>query len=157
MRSDPRPPADEAITPIIGVLLMVAITVVLGAVVFVLAGQFGRGNDPPLGIQFVRDTANGKLTVARTDPEIDLSYIEVRSSVAAHFSFNGHADLAATAAPTGTFVRFHGTPGTDLAPADFISFCLDGGPGDTDITIRVQSPTSRAIYENALTNLSRCQ
>jgi flagellin-like protein len=152
----PRPPHDEGITPIIAVLLMVSITVVLGAVVFVMAKDFGKSSDPPLTIQFVRDTANGKLTVARTDPGIDLTYIEVRADIAAHFAYNGQAGLGATAAPAGSFVKFATSPGADLSPGDYIAFCLDGSRGDSAITIRVQSPTSRAIYDNSLTNLSAC-
>ena len=61
--------ADDAVSPVIGVILMVAITVVLAAVVFVLVNGLTEGveNSEPV-VAFTKDengnTAGGFLTVA---------------------------------------------------------------------------------------------
>jgi archaeal type IV pilus assembly protein PilA len=63
---------EEAVSPVIGVILMVAITVVLAAVVFVLVSNLGEGadtSDPR--VAFSKDeqgtAAGGVLTVVSID------------------------------------------------------------------------------------------
>ncbi len=60
--------ADEAVSPVIGVILMVAITVVLGAVVFLLATNLSKGPEDKPQVGFYKDergsVAGGSLTVA---------------------------------------------------------------------------------------------
>jgi flagellin-like protein len=61
--------SDEAVSPVIGVILMVAITVVLAAVVFILVGNFGKSsnqNVPSLG--FSQDKSAHTLTVIHSEP-----------------------------------------------------------------------------------------
>src|SRR5688500_16831791 len=76
---------DEAVSPVIGVILMVAITVVLAAVVFVLVSNLGEGADekPQVGFTKDEDGANpgGTLTVATiTNGPIETDNIVIAGS-----------------------------------------------------------------------------
>lgn len=57
---------DEAVSPVIGVILMVAITVVLAAVVFVLVTNLSNTNELPPDITWRYDT-DGTLQVISAD------------------------------------------------------------------------------------------
>lgn len=65
--------ADTAVSPVIGVILMVAITVVLAAIVFVLVSQLSEGTEkaPDLALNGQRET-NGtyNYTVISVDAEL---------------------------------------------------------------------------------------
>ena len=58
---------DEAVSPVIGVILMVAITVVLAAVVFVLVSNLGEGSESAPNISFNKDSADLTLTVVQAE------------------------------------------------------------------------------------------
>ena len=58
---------DEAVSPVIGVILMVAITVVLAAVVFVLVSNLGEGSESAPNISFNKDSADRTLTVVQAE------------------------------------------------------------------------------------------
>lgn len=53
----------DAVSPVIAVVLMVAITVVLAATVFVLVSDIGNPNPGSPSINFDKDSAGGNLTV----------------------------------------------------------------------------------------------
>lgn len=59
--------ADEAVSPVIGVILMVAITVVLAAVVFVLVSNLGEGSESAPNISFNKDSGDRTLTVVQAE------------------------------------------------------------------------------------------
>lgn len=81
---------DEAVSPVIGVILMVAITVVLAAVVFVLVSNLGDSSEDAPDISFSKDSSDHTLTVVKADAGADWS----------DFS-QGGCDLAATSPTTG--------------------------------------------------------
>ncbi|MGB1586959.1 MAG: type IV pilin [Thermoplasmatota archaeon] len=56
---------EEAVSPVIGVILMVAITVVLAAVVFVLVSDLGGDSESAPSLSFQKDTAGQDLTVIK--------------------------------------------------------------------------------------------
>jgi flagellin-like protein len=59
---------DEAVSPVIGVILMVAITVVLAAVVFVLVSNLSKNsNQSAPNISFNQDKAGKTLTIISAD------------------------------------------------------------------------------------------
>ena len=60
---------DEAVSAVIGVILMVAITVAIAATVYVyVSGMIGTSPQSAPNIQFVKDDVNNKLTVAKAEP-----------------------------------------------------------------------------------------
>jgi len=62
---------DEAVSPVIGVILMVAITVVLAAVVFVLVSNLGDSSEDAPDISFSKDSSEHTLTVVKADAGSD--------------------------------------------------------------------------------------
>ena len=60
---------EEAVSAVIGVILMVAITVAIAATVYVyVSGMIGTSPQSTPNLQFVKDNINNKLTVASADP-----------------------------------------------------------------------------------------
>ncbi|HLF16186.1 MAG TPA: type IV pilin N-terminal domain-containing protein [Candidatus Thermoplasmatota archaeon] len=133
---------DEAVSPVIGTILMVAITVVLAAVVLVLVnGTNGNGDSaPPVAMQ--RDEASDQVEVVRGSGDADWSLVEIRSSEALRFALNGAAGIASTQLPAGTFVAASASSNV-IDAAEFLDFCGDGAiKSNVDITLRYTSPNS---------------
>src|SRR6056297_2944861 len=60
---------DDAVSAVIGVILMVAITVAIAATVYVyVSGMIGTSPQQTPNMQLVKDTTAKKLTVASADP-----------------------------------------------------------------------------------------
>jgi flagellin-like protein len=60
---------DEAVSAVIGVILMVAITVAIAATVYVyVSGMIGTSPESTPNMQLVRDNTDKELTVASADP-----------------------------------------------------------------------------------------
>lgn len=59
---------EEAVSPVIGVILMVAITVVLAAIVFLLVSDLGGPSEVPPAISFRED--GDSLTVIGADQDL---------------------------------------------------------------------------------------
>ena len=71
---------DEAVSPVIGVILMVAITVVLAAVVFVLVSNLSKNsNTAAPNITFNQDQSGHKLTIVSADASA--SWANVKATV----------------------------------------------------------------------------
>lgn len=149
---------DEAVSPVIGVILMVAITVVLAAVVFVLVSNLSENaNTSNPQVAFTSDeqgaTAGGVLTVVSiTNGPLDLNKIMVSgtavstSAQAANCKFNG-ADLVLSAGTAGlppatSWVLPGGT--ADLKAGDQISCTAvsSAGSGVGTITVSYFEPSA---------------
>ncbi|MBS3749665.1 MAG: type IV pilin, partial [Candidatus Thermoplasmatota archaeon] len=60
---------DDAVSAVIGVILMVAITVAIAATVYVyVSGMIGTSPETTPNMQLVKDSTAKKLTVASADP-----------------------------------------------------------------------------------------
>jgi len=60
---------EDAVSAVIGVILMVAITVAIAATVYVyVSGMIGTSPQSAPNVQFVKDDINNKLTVASAEP-----------------------------------------------------------------------------------------
>ena len=82
----------EAVSAVIGVILMVAITVAIAATVYVyVSGMIGTSPQSAPNVQFVKDDVNNKLTVASAEPgnlvwgDLNITY----SGNYSNLSFNG--------------------------------------------------------------------
>ena len=72
---------EEAVSPVIGVILMVAITVVLAAVVFVLVSNLSKNsNTAAPNITFNQDNSGHTLTIVSADASA--SWANVKATVA---------------------------------------------------------------------------
>jgi FlaG/FlaF family flagellin (archaellin) len=60
---------DDAVSAVIGVILMVAITVAIAATVYVyVSGMIGTSPQSAPELQLVKNDVQGKLTIAKADP-----------------------------------------------------------------------------------------
>lgn len=144
---------QEAVSPVIGVILMIAITVVVAGVLFVIVKQVGDTNTQAPSIQFVRDNQNGQLTVVKAFRPFDLTEIEVRAGSDAKFGYNV---APSTNLPANTFVPFSTTSGQDLVGGDQVNFCSVSPGAKVDFIIRVTNPKNIVVYQNFFTNLRPC-
>ena len=72
---------EEAVSAVIGVILMVAITVAIAATVYVyVSGILGTSPDVTPSIQFQKDNADKTLTIAQADP-LNLDWDNVNITV----------------------------------------------------------------------------
>src|SRR6056297_3476011 len=67
---------DGAVSPVIGVILMVAITVILAAVIgtFVLGLGSGQSANPQAGVSFDKDSSGITITVTSVDQADKIEY-----------------------------------------------------------------------------------
>jgi len=116
---------DDAVSPVIGVILMVAITVILAAVIasFVLGlGDQAQQNAPQASFDW--EYSSGQLTISHeSGTTIDASSL----------SFTG------TGAPSGTWETESGTGDTQVSAGDTVSF---SAPSNYDINLVYQEPGS---------------
>ena len=81
---------EEAVSAVIGVILMVAITVAIAATVYVyVSGMLGGGTQKTPDIAFTK--VNDRLTVSRGDPEADWNDFEVTYNGFTAVRLNGAA------------------------------------------------------------------
>jgi archaeal type IV pilus assembly protein PilA len=82
---------DEGVSPVIGVILMVAITVVLAAVVFVLVTNLGGTTDNPvsLGVSKESDDSFTITSIAEDDTLTYGDLIIKDNGVAKNYTVNG--------------------------------------------------------------------
>lgn len=147
------PENDEAVSPIVGTILMVAIAVVLAGVLFVLVSGIGQTNQRAPAVQFLRDNSNGELTVIKSYRPIDLTKMEVKISHDGKLHYNSNPAVALVA---NVFAPFSSTSGTDLLAGDVLRFCTVGSTDKVDFVIREIDPQEIVVYQNFFTNLDVC-
>ena len=75
---------EEAVSAVIGVILMVAITVAIAATVYVyVSGMIGETPKDTPEVQFTKDETNDRLVIAKTDGNTRWHDLSIRSSYAA--------------------------------------------------------------------------
>ncbi|MEA3166829.1 MAG: Archaeal Type pilin, N-terminal, partial [Thermoplasmata archaeon] len=120
---------DDAVSPIVGTILMVAIGVVLaGGLFFVVAGLGSKNKGTPPDMRFIRDESADTLQVVKINPAVDRNQFEIRMSVIGDFEADGPVSAGAFAAPVAnTWVPVAdapGGPGAGLIEAgSSFSFC----------------------------------
>jgi flagellin-like protein len=146
----------EAVSPVVGVILMVAITVVLAATVFVVVGQMGKKTAQAPSIQFLIDSRTGKISIVRADAGVDISNLQVQMSVAGRFNYNAQAtSTAGTALTPNTYAPLSASTGTTMTGGDYISFCANTAGSGITVSVRY-TPANQMLYTNSFTTLAAC-
>ena len=83
---------EEAVSAVIGVILMVAITVAIAATVYVyVSGILGTSPDVTPSIQFQKDNADKTLQVSQADPlNLDWSKVNITVILPADVKYQGN-------------------------------------------------------------------
>lgn len=136
---------DEAVSPVIAVILMVAITVVLAATVFVLVSDIGSqtGKTAP-AFSLTQDETLDRLSISSAASGADWNRLELTSDPAnVRCNTNGQAiavpvapNAACVVATAGTFVDI--TTATDpMTAGEFLDLCVTPAATTTfKITLR---------------------
>ena len=152
--------ADEAVSPVIAVILMVAITVVLAATVFVLVSDIGSQSAksaPQIG--WSDDETNDRWQINQAPTQVDWDAFQIKMSGATDLFMDLNADAAAAAGvnevqasycalgsdstPTGCGTNdLTGITGT-MSGGDFLDFCATAE--ETDVTVTLIHTESNAI------------
>lgn len=93
---------DAGVSPVIGTILMVAITVVIAAVVFVIASGFGEKTEGAPSVSFRKDATEREVMVIRV--EVDTQWgrdLAIGGTCAATATLNG----APWPPPSGSVVQ----------------------------------------------------
>jgi flagellin-like protein len=124
---------DEAVSPVIGVILMVAITVVLAAVVFVLVSNLGKSSNSAPTFALSRNDATDQLSVTSADSDADWNRLAVKASsgvITTCVKLNAASGAscsgtdASTAQPVVTASNIDLTATANLMSAgEYIEFC----------------------------------
>jgi flagellin-like protein len=86
---------DQAVSPVIGVILMVAITVVLAAVVFVLVSNLSKNsNTAAPNITFNQDASAHKLTIVSADASANWQNVKETITGGCNVKLNSGATMA---------------------------------------------------------------
>jgi flagellin-like protein len=91
---------EEAVSAVIGVILMVAITVAIAATVYVyVSGMIGTAPQTTPNIQLTKDNTDGQLLVASADPgnlkwnDFEMSYDATVTWITLTYSGGGSLDV----------------------------------------------------------------
>jgi flagellin-like protein len=144
---------DEAVSPVIGVILMVAITVVLAAVVFVLVSNLGKSSNSAPTFALNRDDASDRLSVTSADSDADWNRLaaKVSSTIPMGVTFYTHLNGPTSAAgATDTALSASNTEITgtaDLMSAgEFLEFCEVGSAMPvTGVSIVIVDTTANSV------------
>jgi hypothetical protein len=137
-------PNDDAVSPVIGVLLLVGVTAALGATVWLISYNLSSHN-PGVApkVILVQDNNQDQLKAPRSD-SADWSTLTLVANTHLHFRLNGQAspstlDLPADRAIAASSVQ----DGIDAA--DYLDFCAVGGVA-TNVQVQVSyvDPDGRA-------------
>jgi flagellin-like protein len=146
--------SDEAVSAVVATILMVAVTVILAATVFLIGGRLtGNKQESPAFVSPARDETGDRLTIIRADPALPVSRLQLEASVPGHFGYNALASLASPALPANTFVPL-GTTGIVKA-GDILYFCAN--TASSNVQILIQDPvTNRLVDTETFQTLAAC-
>jgi len=163
---------DEAVSPVIGVILMVAITVVLAAVVFVLVSNLSKGGSqsaPNLAIN--TDDTLDRLVITSGSSGADWSRLSVKvasctqvttlsqirlgtatpyqndPAVVGGAALNAAlANAGANPCGAGTAVQV-ATTATPIAAGDFLAFCTgpSGATAATNVVVQITDTVANSV------------
>lgn len=154
---DPGPDLHEtdAVSPVVAVILMVAITVVLAAVVFVLVNNLGEGKDPAPIVGMSADLGRARFNIQQGPAGHSWNEFTLKADEALRFSLNGPATLASTALAPGTLVQV-GSAATQVTGGDYIQFCGDGG-AKSQIHVQLRHvPSNSLTYSSEFIQVAAC-
>lgn len=139
----------KAVSPVIAVILMVAITVVLAATVFVLVSDIGgqTSNTAPQ-IAWAPDESKDRLGVNSATQNADWSRLNVSGPATVRFALNADATSSSPALPQRAT-----TTVTRVQAGDYLDFCGTG----VNVEIIIKDETANTILvRHTFTSIQPC-
>jgi len=147
--------SDAAVSPVVAVLLMAAITVILAATVFVLASRLNQDPQEPPVLASHPDEQADAVTFVRTDGPVLRSEVDLVLSVPGHFAYNGPASTASAAAPANVAVPLSSSLTDLVVGGDALSVCADGGAANVRLLL-VHPETNTVLLRQVFTQVASC-
>ena len=133
---------DQAVSAVIGVILMVAITVAIAATVYVyVSGMIGGTSESTPSIAFAKDNAKDKIYVTSAATGIAWSDISIKMDNATANATMNETDYH-TASDFTSADHFGATGNVEAG--DYIKIKATSADGDVEITLRYD-PTNSLI------------
>ena len=150
--------ADEAVSPVIGVILMVAITVVLAAVVFVLVSNLSKSGQKAPDVAFSTDETRDRITLVTAQNELKYGDFEYKVSQDVQAQRNGDPTSAATGKKTAASgYATWATDTLDFDAGDYLEFYGLGGNINSPTTFQFRHIDSNTVvYETTLNTIQAC-
>lgn len=147
--------ADEAVSPVIGVILMVAITVVLAAVVFVLVSNLSKTSSKAPDVSFTLDENTDRLSLVKSATGLNWDDFKIKGTVPSstvNYILNADATTAATDL-SGTYAAFSTA---DFNAGDFVDFCGTAAiTGTTTIQI-LHTESNTVVFDGSFVGIAQC-
>ena len=145
---------DEAVSPVIAVILMVAITVVLAATVFVLVSDIGNQSNtsqPP--VSWGMDEVQDRWSVSQAPNQVSWASYNIKASSDIHVALNTGSTAAGTndesydtSDATAQDLNQNSFANKNLGAGDYLDFCVVGATSDTtDVEITLTHIASNSI------------
>jgi flagellin-like protein len=145
---------DEAVSPVIGVILMVAITVVLAAVVFVLVSNLGKGTESAPNLGATSDDTNNKIQINTAPNGLTWDKFNLKADKPLKFSLNAPATASSTALAANTATAA-GASSNTVSGGDYFAFC--GNPAATAVTVTIIHIASNTqVYTHTFPSIPVC-
>jgi archaeal type IV pilus assembly protein PilA len=138
---------EEAVSPVIGVILMVAITVVLAAVVFVLVSNLGKSSSSAPTFVVQRDDATDRLSVTSADSDADWNRLSIKTNSSANPnspSFRLNSATGAGTAITEAGVEITGSA-DQMSAGEYLSFCADTAGTTNDYSFTLVDTSANSV------------
>lgn len=134
---------EDAVSPVIAVILMVAITVVLAATVFVLVSDIGQNaGTPATNVGFDASETDDNMTVTSA-PNADWQKLQYRSTVGDVWARLNTANITGQGGSADTWYDI--SSASDLVePSDYLHFCTYG-TAVTNVKISIQDKDAKSL------------
>ena len=135
------PSNDEAVSPVVAVIVMIAVTVVLAGVLFAVIAGIKSTSENTENVGFKVDETADSLYVIKVEEQPFWSTYEVSLSVAGDFELGMAVAAGGDALLAGVFASMGGAPNgpadARVAAGSTMYFCAEPGPANgVDIAIR---------------------
>lgn len=147
---------EEAVSPVIGVILMVAITVVLAAVVFVLVQDLGGNQNSAPAVSFTMDESKDRMSVAKTDTGLNWNEFQIRvlgnaTGTTIYYAINSDA----TNLTTELTSTLNTMDTSAVSGSDFLDFCASTADTTVQIII-VHEASQQQMKDHTFNSVAVC-
>ncbi len=149
-------PDGGAVTPVVAVVIMLAIAIVLAALVFVFVGDEGTPSAPPAAVRFQADEATDRIQVLATRTDLDWSNFRVQADQSGlEYELNAPADGVGGTAIT-TLPAPLSPASLPMAAGEFLEICGTSGPVAPATITLSDAVANQVVSELTLRSVAMC-
>ncbi len=147
---------EGAVSPVVAIILMVAIAILLAALVFIFVGDQGTPSAPPAAVRFQVDEATDRVQVLATRAEVDWSNFRIQADAQGlEYELNQVADgLGGT--PIMTIPAQVTTTSDTIEAGEFIEICGTSGPVAPAKVSLIDAAANQVVAQLTLRTVAAC-